>query len=588
MEAEPETKVVEHDSKVTGELPAADALDHGASIGRYQLIQRLGHGGMATVYLGRAAGKGGFEKLVAIKAIHAHLANEPDFLEMFLDEARIAARIHHPHVVEILDLGEADGLSFMVMEYVEGETLSGLIRVLRKREELLPVPVVVQIVTDACEGIGAAHQLEDRDGKSYNLVHRDVSPQNLLVGLDGWVKVVDFGIMKASGKRSNTLTGQLRGKLPYMSPEQARGESLDHRTDLFAMGVVLWELLTNERVFQGGSEAKTIDNVATGNIPEIQARRPDLPVALCDIVRRSLSAKIEHRYATADAMARDLKGVLRSCSGDEDPRRQLATIMKSHFGARFEYARAVVRAGGSASPVPAPAQESPGHPDESNRMAGVPASTGSGSSRSSMEMHTLTSSLAGAPARHWSLWLLLPLIGAAIGTGVVTWRDEPTLNLPTEMPRPAEVETQSAAVAPDLQSTVKWLFNTEPQGARVYIEGKPQRGATPVEIAVPRGEKALNVRIELSGHMVREVRLAPVESDNYNFSLAPLSVTDDLKALRVGPLRLSAPPKPDKTRRRTSTGNPDPVSNDDNGERTLDPMPDFKSQTGGKSTARDG
>src|SRR5690606_12873291 len=157
-------------------------------------------------------------------------------------------RIHHPHVVAIHDVGEDDGVFYMVMEYVEGDTLAALVRQLRKDErQRLPISAILQIAADACEGLAAARELAGPDGRPLGLVHRDVSPHNLLVGMDGRVKVVDFGIMKAAGKRSNTLTGQLRGKLAYMAPEQAEGKVLDARTDLFALGAVLWELCTAER-----------------------------------------------------------------------------------------------------------------------------------------------------------------------------------------------------------------------------------------------------------------------------------------------------------------------------------------------------
>jgi serine/threonine protein kinase len=250
MEAEPETKVLDRES-ATKDKPALvpASLGVGTTVGRYELIHRLGQGGMAAVFLGRATGRAGFEKLVAVKVIHPHLAAEPDFVEMFLDEARIAARLHHPHVVEILDLDEDEDASFMVMEYVEGETLASLLRQLRKQGERLP------LVADACEGLAAAHDLTDADGRPMHLVHRDVSPHNLLVSMDGRVKVVDFGIAKATGRRSSTRTGQLRGKLAYMSPEQASSGAIDHRTDLFALGAVLWELLVNERLFTAVSES---------------------------------------------------------------------------------------------------------------------------------------------------------------------------------------------------------------------------------------------------------------------------------------------------------------------------------------------
>lgn len=219
MQPEPDTQLIPprgQDDAPARPAPRAEVEPLRRWVGRYELIHRLAHGGMATVYLGRAKGKAGFEKIVAVKVIHPHLAGEAEFVGMFLDEARIAARIHHPHVVEILDLGESDGAYYMVMEFIEGENLAALIRTLDG--EPLPVPVVLQVMADTLEGLAAAHELRDADGQPYELVHRDVSPHNILINLDGWAKVGDFGIMKAAGKASSTKTGQLRGKLAYMSP----------------------------------------------------------------------------------------------------------------------------------------------------------------------------------------------------------------------------------------------------------------------------------------------------------------------------------------------------------------------------------
>jgi len=278
MEPEPETKVLPAgpaEATTASALATVDPMATRRTIGRYELVQRLGHGGMATVYLGRATGNAGFEKLVAIKVIHPHLAAEPEFVEMFLEEARIAARIQSPHVAGILDLGHDDGLHFMVMEYIDGETLSGLLRQLRPRDERLPIPVVLQILIDACEGLTSVHNLRDVDGHLYGLVHRDVSPQNLMIGFDGWTKIVDFGLAKATGKR-HTHTGHLRGKLAYMSPEQARGRPLTAAADLFALGVILWELLTGKRLFAGETDAETLDNVMRCELPAISALRADV------------------------------------------------------------------------------------------------------------------------------------------------------------------------------------------------------------------------------------------------------------------------------------------------------------------------
>lgn len=553
MEAEPETKVVARESKTTPKasasvvnLPAADTV-----VGRYELVHRLGHGGMATVHLARSTGRAGFEKLVAVKVIHPHLASEPEFVDMFLDEARIAARLHHPHIVQILDVDEADGIYFMVMEYVEGDTLSSLIRELRKRGEQLPMSAALQVAADAAAGLAAAHELSDRDGEPLQLVHRDVSPHNLLVGMDGHVKVVDFGIMKAAGKRSNTLTGQLRGKLSYMSPEQARGKDIDHRTDLFALGAVLWEMCTNTRLFEAATDSETLELVTKCRVPDLAEVRPDLSEGMAKILRKALARDPDDRYDTAQAMLRDIRAEQRDFDADVDPRADLAGTMSKYFAARIDYVRAAVRrrdgsgvravAAGSGS-LPAP--ESAANGDATAVLS--PRSAGeSGAavlpvdeSRSYQTgTSTLTTALGQAPARHWSLWLVLPLVGAAIGTTVVGWgRDnnqgEVVAAAPVErMEQPKKTAEESPMTAiperprPVEESvrSVKWTFNTEPQGAHVTIAGHRHEEPTPFEVVLPWSDDAVLIVIEREGYRPIKMRRAPLKTDDHSRILTPLA-----------------------------------------------------------------
>ena len=435
METESETKVIDRESRTeTAPVPVLEPLAVGKTVGRYELVHRLGHGGMAAVFLGRATGRAGFEKLVAVKVIHPHLAVEQEFVEMFLDEARIAARLHHPHIVEIHDLGEDDGVFFMVMEYVEGETLASLLRQLRKHEELLPLPAVLQIVADACGGLAAAHDETDANGKPMQLVHRDVSPHNLLVSMDGRVKVVDFGIAKATGRRSSTRTGQLRGKLAYMSPEQAGNQKIDHRTDLFALGAVLWELLTNQRLFMAETESETLARVTACEIPDITEHRDDLPDEIVRLVARALARDPNDRYESAQQMLRDIRSQLRALQGDSEPREDVARVMTNLFKARIDYVRAAVRRASDSGPRPSAANDAIS-PHDATRATDRPLDSGAQprrrASSSSLSTpaalvatttgtQTLTTSLATAPARHWSLWLLLPAIGAVLGAVAVT------------------------------------------------------------------------------------------------------------------------------------------------------------------------
>lgn len=210
-------------------------------IDRYELVAEIASGGMATVFLARLSGVGGFQRFVAIKRLHPHLAAEREFVEMFLDEARLAAGIHHPNVVSILEVGASDRGYYLVMEYIEGDTLARLLARAATSGQRLPREIALRVVIDMLAGLHAAHELKDEMGQPTGLVHRDVSPQNVLVGLDGICRITDFGVARAASRLSATRVGQLKGKIAYMAPEQAMGKSdIDRRADVFAGGIVLW------------------------------------------------------------------------------------------------------------------------------------------------------------------------------------------------------------------------------------------------------------------------------------------------------------------------------------------------------------
>ncbi|HSQ67748.1 MAG TPA: serine/threonine-protein kinase, partial [Polyangiaceae bacterium] len=215
-------------------------------IGRYVLCDAIASGGMATVHLGRLLGPVGFSRTVAIKRLHPHFARDPEFVAMFLDEARLAARIRHPNVVSTLDVVVLQGELFVVMDYVHGEALSKLIRA----NGAVPPPIAASIIAGVLYGLHAAHEAKTDDGAPLHIVHRDISPQNVLVGVDGSARVVDFGVAKAVGRLQTTREGALKGKIAYMSPEQISTDSVDRRTDIYAASVVLWEMLTGKRLYQ--------------------------------------------------------------------------------------------------------------------------------------------------------------------------------------------------------------------------------------------------------------------------------------------------------------------------------------------------
>ena len=255
---------------------------------------------MASVYLGRTRGPGGFERLVALKVMHDHISHDPAFSAMFLDEARLAARIRHPNVVPTLDVAE-DG-RYIVMEYVEGASLHAILSRLRKRDDQVPLPVALRIFVDALSGLHAAHELADAVGKPLNIVHRDVSPHNILVGVDGTSRITDFGIAHAEARITSTRGGELKGKLPYMAPEQLEDDSLDRRTDVYAAGCVLWEVLVGERLFKAGSEAAMACAILAGPGRTPSQAGADVPEALEAACMQALGPR-DRRFLTALAFS---------------------------------------------------------------------------------------------------------------------------------------------------------------------------------------------------------------------------------------------------------------------------------------------
>jgi serine/threonine-protein kinase len=283
-------------------------------IGRYELCFELASGGMASVYLARIDGVSGFEKLVALKRIHRHLAKEKGYVDMFLDEARIASRITHANVCSVFDFGEADGEHYIAMEYLVGEPLSRLMsRAARdqnqRRSPLLPLRMA-RIIADACEGLHAAHELKDANGDLLHVVHRDVSPRNLFVTYDGAVQVVDFGIASASQRLHHTSTGQLKGTFAYMAPEQLAARPIDRRVDIWALGVALWEMLAVKRLFKCDTTANTIHSVLYDEIQPPSDYRLQVPGELDRIVLKALQRDPKDRWRTAREMGQALRQFL--------------------------------------------------------------------------------------------------------------------------------------------------------------------------------------------------------------------------------------------------------------------------------------
>ena len=279
-------------------------------LGKYKLVKLIASGGMAEVYLARQAGAAGFEKLVCLKRILPHLARDKQFVEMFLNEARLAARLDHPNIVSIFDLGEANGNYFIAMEFIDGPSLRAVHKTAADRGEHLPIPEICKIISMAAGGLQYAHDLRDPGGGPLGLVHRDISPDNILVHRNGSAKVVDFGIAKAANSSSQTRTGTLKGKVAYMPPEQLRGEQLDRRTDVFALGVVLYELLAGKRPWEGTSEVALIGKIMTEEPTPLPVLRADAPPGLVAIVDKALAKDRALRYQSCHELQADLENLI--------------------------------------------------------------------------------------------------------------------------------------------------------------------------------------------------------------------------------------------------------------------------------------
>ncbi|MBK8996656.1 MAG: protein kinase [Myxococcales bacterium] len=296
-----------------GSTPPPPTLVPGQLLDRYELLCPVAQGGMAQVWVARLQGKLGFEKLVAIKTMIAEHAHDDKFEKMFLDEANIIARIRHPNVAQILDLGHQGSVIFLVLEWIEGESAAALRRAVHGKGEKMPLNVVLRVVADACAGLHAAHELKNERGEPLNVVHRDVSPSNVLLSVSGEVKLIDFGVAKAVDRIApETAAGVIKGKVAYMSPEQALGKAVDRRADIWSAGIMLYHLLAGRTPYEGDNQIQTLHQVVQGLPPE---PIKGIPPEVAEIAYTALSYAADGRYATADEMQRAVEAALVKCCG---------------------------------------------------------------------------------------------------------------------------------------------------------------------------------------------------------------------------------------------------------------------------------
>jgi len=399
---------------------------------------------MATVHVGRLLGPVGFARTVAIKRLHPQYARDPEFVSMFLDEARMCARIRHPNVVPTLDVVATQGELFLVMEYVQGESLAQLVRGAAKRGRVMPWKVAIAIVAGMLQGLHAAHEAKDERGFPLGLVHRDVSPHNVLVGVDGMARVVDFGIAKASGRLHTTREGAVKGKLGYMAPEQMAAENVTRQADLYAGAVVLWETLTGTRLFDADTEAVVLAKVLTGEVKPPSSVVPGIPPELDAIVMKGLSRKVSSRYETGREFATALEKLGPSPLGEVGD--WVEETAEETLGSRARLVTDIENGSGGLTPMPAP---------ESDRQTEVPeppSTAQSGSIRptalSDAQIETALPVARPKPPK----WIIVA-IGAGLAASVLgAWAitapsgAEPSTAASATSPVPAATATATATV----------------------------------------------------------------------------------------------------------------------------------------------
>lgn len=470
-----------------------------ARFGKYTLIRRLAKGGMAELFLALQKSVAGFEKLLVIKRILPSMNQDRAFIEMLLHEARIAATLSHPNIVQIFDVGQAEGQYFIAMEHVHGEDLRSIVRQMKKEGVLeFPLEHALAIVSGVCAGLAYAHDKRDLAGTHLGIVHRDISPQNIVVTFTGDVKIVDFGIAKSDtrGEGEQTRSGKLKGKVPYMSPEQARGESIDARSDLFATGTLLFELTTGKRLFKGQSEYETLKLICEREYPRPSEIRPGYPIELERIVMRALAKSRDDRYQSASEMQADLEAFVR--------RQQVAVsslalnrFMRTLFEEKLAKQRQALLQGKHLADI---IELEQAHEQAQSRDEGAgalvihPSAPRAATSTASMPAaaHTVTGVRANRPGsqRTKTGAVLFALVVGAIGGAAYFWAQK---RASTAQPNP------TLAAPASMPSKGSLTLTSTPPGASIWINGDLRAESTPATLAALPTGTPLDVKLTLDG-----------------------------------------------------------------------------------------
>jgi serine/threonine protein kinase len=505
-------------------------LSEPIQFGKYTLFERIGRGGMADVYKGRVSGPQGFERTFVVKRILPHLSEDPTFIKMFVEEAKLSARLAHPNIVQIFELGAVEGEYFISMEYIRGRDLSETMRAIWKTMGPPRPELVAYIGREACRALSYAHSLADERGRALGMIHRDVSPSNIMMSYEGAVKLLDFGIAKALGEAPETTkSGTMKGKYAYMAPEQTEGDDVDHRIDIFSCGIVLHEVLTGRRLFKGQNDVLTIERVRRCEVPPPSQQNPMVPPELDAIVLKALARNRDDRWATAADMADALDDVVHAARFQPGHLAQLlhdlfpvdggAPSPRLSVNASSQVTSSSIRAGSRSATIPPVTR------------TGTGPGTGTGSVRRSLPASESTDAppdLSLKPRAKWKGATAAALV-VAVG-GFFVWKGVVKNKLDSE---------GSAARAPAIDPSKRFhvFVKSDPPGAQIFLEG----GELPI------GETPVVVPIDLTTKNFVKMVLRKDGFDDYDTRVInemPVTVNLKKKEAEPEPPKAGAPSEP--------------------------------------------
>ncbi|MDJ0761542.1 MAG: serine/threonine-protein kinase [Myxococcota bacterium] len=498
--------------------------------GRYEVICPIDQGGMASVYVGRLSSMAGFERLVAIKVIHEHLSTDPAFIEMFLNEARIAAGISHPNVGEVFEVGKDGGLFYMVGELVKGQSLRAFYRRAKKCDMAVHPAMSAYIASRVCYGAHVAHELCDQDGKPINLIHRDISPKNVLISYDGFVKLIDFGVAWIRGKESKKDSEAMKGKLGYMSPEQMRNESIDKRSDIFSLGIVMYMMFTGHHPFSANTDEERIEKLLSGYVAPPRDHNPDLDVRIEEIVLTALAANKEERFENAavmgDALADYARGEIPQIGS-----RMLSEFMHQAFDDDKNAFEAQLR------------EYRKKHEAEKETFSAFDFDKQKNQSTPTTTSYAVSERQTAPSKFRWivATSAMIALIGMGLGIVFKNQSDVSapphlTAKTPSKMPPPvvdastrSVLDTDQPAAHPQQQATVKIELDLKPTEAAVFLDDTALAKGTSVVELVQDGQSH-TLRFQAEGYEQGVTTVVADEDKQLVVHLEPLEEADDKKS----------------------------------------------------------